>query len=29
MRKEARLLKEKAVSSLILSIDHFNRVTDT
>lgn len=28
MIKEARLLKEKAVSSLLLSIDHFNRVTD-
>ncbi|MGJ0390262.1 DUF3644 domain-containing protein [Microbacterium sp. CGR1] len=28
MIKEARLLKEKAVNSLLLSIDHFNRVTD-
>lgn len=28
MLKEARLLKEKAVNSLLLSIDHFNRVTD-
>lgn len=28
MRKEARLLKEKAFSSFLLSIDHFNRVTD-
>lgn len=28
MRKEAKLLKEKAVNSLLLSIDHFNRVSD-
>ena len=28
MRKEARLLKAKAVSSLLLSIDHFNRVSE-
>lgn len=28
MLKEAKLLKEKAVNSLLLSIDHFNRVTD-
>jgi hypothetical protein len=28
MQKEARILKEKAVASLLLSIDHFNRVTD-
>lgn len=28
MQKEARLLKSKALSSLLLSIDHFNRVSD-
>ena len=28
MRKEARLLKNKAVASLIVSIDHFNRSWD-
>lgn len=28
MRKEAKLLKGKSVSSLLLSIEHFNRVTD-
>jgi hypothetical protein len=28
MRKEARLLLDKAVNSLILSIDHFNRLDD-
>lgn len=28
MKKEARLLKEKAISSLLLSIDHFNRVSE-
>src|SRR5216683_1187177 len=28
MRKEARLLKQKAVDSLILSIEHFNRPWD-
>ncbi|MCK8642417.1 DUF3644 domain-containing protein [Mycobacterium colombiense] len=29
MKKEARLLKGKAISSLLLSIDHFNSVADT
>jgi hypothetical protein len=29
MRKEARLLKGKAISSLLLSIDHFNSILDT
>lgn len=28
MKKESRLLKEKATSSLLLSIDHFNRAWD-
>lgn len=28
MKKEARLLKEKAISSLLLSIDHFNRISE-
>jgi hypothetical protein len=28
VKKEARLLKEKAVSSLLLSIDHFNRISE-
>lgn len=28
MKREARLLKGKAISSLLLSIDHFNRVAD-
>lgn len=28
MKKEARLLKSKAISSLLLSIDHFNRLSD-
>ncbi len=28
MKKEARLLKAKAVASLLLSIDHFNRLSD-
>lgn len=28
LKKEARLLKEKAISSLLLSIDHFNRVSE-
>jgi len=28
MQKEAKLLKEKAINSLLLSIDHFNRVSD-
>lgn len=28
MQKEAKLLKTKAVASLLLAIDHFNRVTD-
>jgi hypothetical protein len=28
VKKEARLLKEKAISSLLLSIDHFNRVAE-
>lgn len=28
MKKEARLLKDKGVSSILLSIDHFNRVSD-
>ena len=28
MQKEAKLLKAKAVASLLLAIDHFNRVTD-
>ncbi|GAA1732865.1 DUF3644 domain-containing protein [Microbacterium paludicola] len=28
MKKEARLLKGKAVASLLLSIDHFNRLSD-
>lgn len=29
MKKEARLLKGKAISSLLLSIDHFNSILDT
>ncbi len=29
MKKEARLLREKAIASLLLCIDHFNRVSDT
>jgi hypothetical protein len=28
VQKEARLLKEKAIASLLLAIDHFNRVSD-
>lgn len=28
MKKEARLLKEKAINSLVLSIEHFNRPSD-
>lgn len=28
MLKEARLLQRKAVASLLLAIDHFNRVMD-
>jgi len=28
MQKEAQLLKEKALASLLLAIDHFNRVSD-
>ena len=28
MKKEARLLKNKSLSSLVLSIDHFNRPWD-
>jgi len=29
MQKEAKLLRDKAVASLLLSIDHFNSVSDT
>lgn len=29
MKKEARLLKSKAIASLLLCIDHFNRLSDT
>jgi len=29
MKKEARLLKSKAIASLLLCIDHFNRVSNT
>ncbi|WP_078323005.1 DUF3644 domain-containing protein [Mycobacteroides chelonae] len=28
MKKEAKLLKEKGISSILLSIDHFNRVSE-
>lgn len=28
MRKEAKRLKNKGISSILLSIDHFNRVSD-
>lgn len=28
MKKEAKLLKDKGISSILLSIDHFNRVSD-
>jgi len=29
MKKEAKILRQKAVASLILSIEHFNRPSDT
>jgi hypothetical protein len=28
MRREAKLLLNKAISSLILSVDHFNKASD-